>query len=597
MQAAFLAQLQGARLKKTAAPKERSLRERLARAADAADAAAPRVPYDEARRRAGVSLHSVHSMTTAKIMLLQRNCVSPVELDNILAREREATGRAVDFVVLPEGAHHEGGAATLQENSLLRELAQVVSKHGVYAVLGTMSERTAAGTYHCTALVVGPTGELVATYRKRATLGVSQTPGKAPCCFDTPFGKVGVMICYDAENETVVREALEYDPVLMLNPVHISAGNIGAIDSLGGGDVTKARNARWRTSLESMARYMDHLVGKKCGGRVVWVRCDQPFPIGAGTSQVTSGARTQFVVTPGTTNWSVLVNLREPAAGGSAGEEEEGEEEEEEEKKKEKKEKKEKKKKSKEAQRWVVSPPPRDRTAEVDNCGNRYTMRGTEVAWTNTSGGGGGEAANARQLVFLHEQSNKPGDRTMPRGLVKIVDSISGEVCASVDLFRMLPIRGKAGKYEPLEAVAAAAATCRIGTTGFRLVSSPPDPSTWALTGGLMGTQSLYLVRSGTAAGEAAGAPVECHHVFIAPSTGILAVAYLEDPGVIVTLSARSSGIDARCRVLQQLDGVGDHDAAFSAKPPRRQQLERRVLTIWEFSQNRHQIPLHELLV
>ena len=37
------------------------------------------------------------------------------------------------------------------------------------------------------------------------------------------------MICYDAENPSIVAEALESDPVLMINPVHISAGRIGVL--------------------------------------------------------------------------------------------------------------------------------------------------------------------------------------------------------------------------------------------------------------------------------------------------------------------------------------------------------------------------------
>ena len=109
--------------------------------------------------------------------------------------------------------------------------------------------------------MIDPNGDLVATYRKRATLGLAQTPGDGPCTFDTPFGKVGVMICYDAENQAFVREAMDHDgPVLMINPVHISAGATGGFAEAGDGG-----HRRWRTSLDAMGRYMEHLLWSESG--------------------------------------------------------------------------------------------------------------------------------------------------------------------------------------------------------------------------------------------------------------------------------------------------------------------------------------------
>merc|ERR1711865_303456 len=182
-------------------------------------------------------------------------------------------------------------------------------------------------------------GKLVTTYRKRATQGNVTTPGERPCCFDTKFGKVGVMICYDAENQQFLQEALAMKPVLMLNPIHISAGALSNSNS------NRERHAQWRTSLESMGRYIDRVVSKE-NGQVTWIRCDQPYPIGAGTSQITSGCRTQQVSTSGTTNWSVLVEIGSKSP----------------------------------APRWICRAPTRDRTLDIDNCGNRYTLKNIEIA-------------------------------------------------------------------------------------------------------------------------------------------------------------------------------------------------------------------------
>ena len=204
------------------------------------------------------------------------------------------------------------------------------------------------------------------------------------------------MICYDAENGEFVREALSHSgddldgeeggekggeegrgggPVLMLNPVHISAGLTG------GHGGAKDGVRKWRTSLESMGRFMDNLVWKESGGDLLgggggdgggeqdggggggfggvgdvggsggssdggggggargsllaWVRCDQPYPVGAGTSQVTTVTRTQQIHVRGTANWAVLVSL-DPL------------------------------------RRFAAPPPPYQRSRDVDNCGTRY---------------------------------------------------------------------------------------------------------------------------------------------------------------------------------------------------------------------------------
>lgn len=103
--------------------------------------AAPLMSYDEARRRhAAAGLSGTLGSETVKILVLQRNSVDAAELDGILTQDRETTGRRADFVVLPEGAHHEGGRASIEENGLLRSLAGIVAKHGCWAVLGTMGE-------------------------------------------------------------------------------------------------------------------------------------------------------------------------------------------------------------------------------------------------------------------------------------------------------------------------------------------------------------------------------------------------------------------------------------------------------------------------
>ena len=383
---------------------------------------------------------------------------------------------------------------------------------------------------------------------------MSQTPGLSPVTFDTKFGKVGIMICYDAENKDFVAEALAEDPVLMLNPIHISAGAISAGD---GSDMTQQqqqRNLRWRTSLESMGRHIDHLVSQS---GVTWVRCDQPFPCGAGTSQVTSSAFTQQVPEKGATNWSVVVPLK--GANGSS---------------------------------WIARPPPRDRTAEIDNCGNRYTLKNTVVN------------VDARPGAALKFRYAKP-NRECPRGMVQIlqIDNEGGHIVATttVDLFRMMTL-AKSKQGSSVDGHDAQSPI--VGVVPGQHLSFSGEDSTFFID---IEHHTMRLMYHGSAAQDGSvgcctedgqsqtNLPVppsvpSCHHVFLGPSAGIAAAAYFQDPGVIVTLSHDRSHSSTRTDLLQELDGVYESKRRQNGRQP------KMIFTVWECMQHRHPAPLHELL-
>ena len=131
----FLAELSNKKLKSVAKPTIPTLKERLVKSEPIINT--PTQSYDQAWSDGCLNSTTNHHVPQlAKVMVLQRNCVSPQELDNILIKEAKTTGRKVDFIILPEGAHHEGKDATIQGNSLLRNLAKIVAKHKVMGMLG-----------------------------------------------------------------------------------------------------------------------------------------------------------------------------------------------------------------------------------------------------------------------------------------------------------------------------------------------------------------------------------------------------------------------------------------------------------------------------
>jgi len=125
---------------------------------------------------------------------------------------------------------------------------------------------------------------------------------------------------------------LDAEPVLVINPIHIPAGVTGGAS--GGAD---QKLAKWRVACDSMSRRMDYLVAtsKSCCG---WVRADQPYPLGLGSSMAIGRFETAFVPVMTDAIWPVEISLN--------------------------------------ARRMLIAPPPRRaRTDKWDNCGTRYTRR------------------------------------------------------------------------------------------------------------------------------------------------------------------------------------------------------------------------------
>lgn len=99
-------------------------------------------------------------------------------------------------------------------------------------------------------------------------------------------GRVGILICYDIENQEILQSTLDLRPDVILNPVHISAGK-----------------TQPNTDLMSTARAASDLMSRKyeriCREHNLCVlRCDMPRPQGAGTSQLIAPSLTDCAPHP-----------------------------------------------------------------------------------------------------------------------------------------------------------------------------------------------------------------------------------------------------------------------------------------------------------
>jgi N-carbamoylputrescine amidase len=158
------------------------------------------------------------SLTTEKfrVGLVQMSCgLDPNEnVEKAIWRVREAAGRGAQVICLQELFRSQYFCR--EENAELFALAEPipgpttqtlgrVAKELGVVVIASLFERRTAGLYHNTAAVIGTDGEVAGIYRKMHIpddpLYFEKfyfTPGDLGFVnFDTPFARVGVLVCWD----------------------------------------------------------------------------------------------------------------------------------------------------------------------------------------------------------------------------------------------------------------------------------------------------------------------------------------------------------------------------------------------------------------
>ncbi len=144
-----------------------------------------------------------------------------------------ASVAGADLVVMPEYAPLELAAGP--EADLALELRRAVAlgpavlemardaahRHGVWLVAGSMPWRV-GGAVRNRASFIAPDGRVAFQDKHVMTRFEAEqwnvSPGEAPCVFDTPWGRIGISICYDLEFPTLPRAQVEAGAWLILAP-------------------------------------------------------------------------------------------------------------------------------------------------------------------------------------------------------------------------------------------------------------------------------------------------------------------------------------------------------------------------------------------
>ncbi len=126
----------------------------------------------------------------------------------------QAASKNADLVVLPETLTYYSSGRSYAEcaepipGPSTNYFGQLAKQHDLYIVAG-LHERAGHLVYNV-AVLIGPDGNVVGKYRKvclpRGEITGGTAPGNDYPVFDTRFGRVGMMVCYDGFFPEVARE-------------------------------------------------------------------------------------------------------------------------------------------------------------------------------------------------------------------------------------------------------------------------------------------------------------------------------------------------------------------------------------------------------
>lgn len=145
----------------------------------------------------------------------------------------EARAAGAELLLLPEyapcaaafadagGAAAERDAAARAAPDLVAALVAEAARTGLWIAGGTLLRRTAAGIVNACPLVA-PHGVVGWQEKHRRTRfereAWSLAPGATPSVFATPWGRLGIAVCYDAEFPPLVRAQVQAGAWLVLVP-------------------------------------------------------------------------------------------------------------------------------------------------------------------------------------------------------------------------------------------------------------------------------------------------------------------------------------------------------------------------------------------
>lgn len=175
-----------------------------------------------------------------RVGLVQMQSGDDLAVNLHAARElvARAAGDGAELVALPENfayMRREGTAfpcAQGLDGEIVTSACEWARDHGVWLLAGTFPEAVAEGRVHNTSVLLSAAGEVAAVYRKIHLFDVdlsdqgggtyresaSTVPGTEVVVAETPFGGLGLSVCYDLRFPELYRRQVEAGARLLAVP-------------------------------------------------------------------------------------------------------------------------------------------------------------------------------------------------------------------------------------------------------------------------------------------------------------------------------------------------------------------------------------------
>lgn len=196
---------------------------------------------------------------------------APDRIERVLGTLEETLPQA-DIAVLPElwisGAFDLPLArevAAPLDFPVLERIRAMAKAAGTWVHAGSYAERLPDGRTFNTAVLIGPDGEIVATYRKRHLFGFATgertliTAGDALIVAETPLGHTGIATCYDLRFPEMFRDLVDAGAETFLVASGWPTPRIGHWDVL-----TRARaieDQAWMVACNGVGSHADITLG------------------------------------------------------------------------------------------------------------------------------------------------------------------------------------------------------------------------------------------------------------------------------------------------------------------------------------------------
>lgn len=161
-----------------------------------------------------------------------------VNLEKAASLVTEAAKNGSELIVLPELWY--GGyaldrlaedATSLSAHPGVLQMQQLAKEYGVFLAAGSVAT-VKNGSYYNTAVFIDDTGKIIGQYDKihLFPLGLQEdryfTRGEDFCLVDTPWGRVGIVLCYDIRFPALCQNLVLQGAEMLIIPAQFGAARI-----------------------------------------------------------------------------------------------------------------------------------------------------------------------------------------------------------------------------------------------------------------------------------------------------------------------------------------------------------------------------------